>query len=581
MLEKLINFAVDTIQQIQFDDYDEKEFAIAKVGFLSTRPNSHGLEISEKVLRECASTVLGKWMVAKMNWLGTDATTHVPSEHIMGSLPKDQDIEFIEDDDGYLRAYATAIISKRYAKDYCKMFDDDNERAVSVEMSVITENGEDTNDKVLSFNIVGVTTLGKNVAPSCPESDVTMIRFSQEDADAYFNRMNEHNLTPLKKFAKERIESMAKTYKIDKSKEAMSDKAWGEVDKTTMRDKIMEADNKTTLVKAVYMLVENGWEEAPSEHLKYPVMELKGDTFVYNRDGLASALGYAKKENETTVVNKIEKIYKKLDLDDNEGGKEEKMAEIEFSAVNIGDLWGRVYAAIREHDAWDYCIQGIYEEDNQKFAILIDRDQKLYRLDFSLTEEGMTASDELAEVKQEFTETDNIKKFAEPENVEQYTKFADSKDEDDESDDKDDEDEDDPKEEPTKMSEDEMMTKIAELEKSVEERDHIIMDKDTELEELRAYKATVVAKEMACRVDSVMEEVRTYINDEQFAEFKAEGLSCGENDIDAWSNKVKATCFSEVKKNIKKDDKGVFSFAMPKVIKHSDPNSIWEKLENK
>lgn len=581
MLEKLINFAVDTIQQIQFDDYDEKEFAIAKVGFLSTRPNSHGLEISEKVLRECASTVLGKWMVAKMNWLGTDATTHVPSEHIMGSFPKDQDVEFVEDDDGYLRAYATAIISKRYAKDYCKMFDDDNERAVSVEMSVITENGEDINDKVLSFNIVGVTTLGKNVAPSCPESDVTMIRFSQEDADAYFNKMNEHNLTPLKKFAKERIESMAKTYKIDKSKEAMSDKAWGEVDKTAMRDKIMEASNKATLVKAVYMLVEDGWEEAPSEHLKYPVMELKGDTFVYNWDGLASALGYAKKENETTVVNKIEKIYKKLDLDDNEGGKEEKMAEIEFSAVNIGDLWGHVYTAIREHDAWDYCIQGIYEEDNQKFAILIDRDQKLYRLNFSLTEEGFGYDEELVEVKQEFTDTDNIKKFAEPENVEQYTKFADPKGEDDEPDDKDDEDEDEPEEEPTKMSEDEMMAKIAELEKSVEERDHIIMDKDTELEELRAYKAAVVAKEMACRVDSVMEEVRTYINDEQFAEFKAEGLSCGENDIDAWSNKVKATCFSEVKKNIKKDDKGVFSFAMPKVIKHSDPNSIWEKLENK
>lgn len=578
MLEKLINFAVDTIQQIQFDDYDEKEFAIAKVGFLSTRPNSHGLEISEEVLRECASTVLGKWMVAKMNWLGTDATTHVPSEHIMGSFPKDQDIEFVEDDDGYLRAYATAIISKRYAKDYCKMFDDDNERAVSVEMSVITENGEDINDKVLSFNIVGVTTLGKNVAPSCPESDVTMIRFSQEDADAYFNKMNEHNLTPLKKFAKERIESMAKTYKIDKSKEAMSDKAWGEVDKAAMRDKIMEADNKATLVKAVYMLVENGWEEAPSEHLKYPVMELKGDTFVYNRDGLASALGYAKKENETTVVNKIEKIYKKLDLDDNEGGKEEKMAEIEFSAVNIGDLWGHVYTAIREHDAWDYYIQGIYEEDNQKFAILVDRDQKLYRLNFSLTEEGFGYDEELVEVKQEFTDTDNIKKFAEPENVEQYTKFADPKDDKGEGE----KGEEKPDEgEPTKMSEDEMMAKIAELEKSVEERDHIIMDKDTELEELRAYKAAVVAKEMACRVDSVMEEVRTYINDEQFAEFKAEGLSCGENDIDAWSNKVKATCFSEVKKNIKKDDKGVFSFAMPKVIKHSDPNSIWEKLENK
>lgn len=578
MLEKLINFAVDTIQQIQFDDYDEKEFAIAKVGFLSTRPNSHGLEISEDVLRECASSVLGKWMVAKMNWLGTDATTHEPDEQIMGIFPKEQEIEFVEDDDGYLRAYATAVISKMYAKKYCDMFVDDNERAVSVEMRVETENGDDLNDKVLSFSITAVTTLGKTVAPSCPESDVTFIRFSQEEADAYFNKMNEHNLTPLKKFAKERIESMAKTYKIDKSKEAMSDKAWGEVDKAAMRDKIIEADNKATLVKAVYMLVENGWEEAPSEHLKYPVMELKGDTFVYNRDGLASALGYAKKENETTVVNKIEKIYKKLDLDDNEGGKEEKMAEIEFSAVNIGDLWGHVYSAIHEHDAWDYCIQGIYEEDNQKFAVLIDRDQKLYRLNFSLTEEGFGYDEELVEVKQEFTDTDNIKKFAEPENVEQYTKFADPKKDEgegEEGEEKSDEGE------PTKMSEDEMMAKIAELEKSVEERDHIIMDKDTELEELRAYKAAVVAKEMACRVDSVMEEVRTYINDEQFAEFKAEGLTCDESNIDAWSNKVKATCFSEVKKTIKKDDKGVFSFAMPKVIKHSDPNSIWEKLENK
>lgn len=572
MLKKLINFAVDTIQQIQFDDYDEKEFAIAKVGFLSTRPNSHGLEISEEVLRECAGTVLGKWMVAKMNWLGTDATTHEPDEQIMGIFPKEQEIEFVEDDDGYLRAYATAVISKMYAKKYYDMFVDDNERAVSVEMGVETENGDDMNDKVLSLNIVGVTTLGKTVKPSCPESDVTMIRFSQEDADAYFNKMNEHNLTPLKKFAKERIKSMAKTYKIDKSKEAMSDKAWGEVDKTAMRDKIMEASNKATLVKAVYMLVEDGWEEAPSEHLKYPVMELKDDTFVYNRDGLASALGYAKKENETSVVNKIEKIYKKLDLVDNESGKEEKMAEIEFSAVDIGDMWGRLWHEIDETRHWEYGIVGVFEEDNKKFAVLRDGSGKLYRLDFSLTEEGMTVADEVVEVEQEFIETDNIKKFAEPENVEQYTKFADHKD---------DKDEGDPEEEPTKMSEDEMMVKIAELEKSVEERDHIIMDKDTELEELRAYKAAVVAKEMACRVDSVMEEVRTYINDEQFAEFKAEGLACGENDIDAWSNKVKATCFSEVKKNIKKDDKGVFSFAMPKVIKHSDPNSIWEKLENK
>lgn len=575
MLEKLINFAVDTIQQIQFDDYDEKEFAIAKVGFLSTRPNAHGLEISEDVLRECASTVLGKWMVAKMNWLGTDTMSHEPDEQIMGMFPKEQEVEFVEDDDGYLRAYATAVISKLYAKKYCDIFEKDNNRSVSVEMRVLTEHEEDMNDTVLSFSITGVATLGKNVAPSCPESDVTFVRFSQEDADAYFSKMNEHNLTPLKKFAKEQIENMAKTYKIDKSKEAMSNKAWGDVDKADLRNKIMEADNKTTLVKAVYMLVEDGWEDAPSEHLKYPVMNFEGDTLVYNREGLSSALGYAKKENETSVVNKIEKIYKKLDLD--ESGKEEKMAEIEFSAVNIGDLWGRLWTEIDETRRWEYCIQGIYEEDNQKFAILTDRAQTLYRLDFSLTEDGLTVADEVVEVKQEFTETDNIKKFAEPENVERYQKFAEPE----QKPEKDPEEEPKPEDEPTKMSEDEMMAKIAQLGKDVEDRDHIIMDKDTELEELRAFKAGIVAKELASRVEGIMCEVNAFMSEEQAKSFREEGMACTEDTIDAWSNKVKAVCFSEVKKNIKKDDKGVFTFAMPTPTRKTNSNSIWDRLENK
>ena len=569
-MEKNINFQMEEIVPDWLNDYPEDKFTVFKACFLSTQKNSHNLDISAEVLKRDAQTILGNFLVAKLQY--GDASTHLPSEIIYGYFPKEQEIEFEEVEDGIVKAWAYCVISKQYGQEFNEIFDLQNLRNTSVEMKVKVVDDADEGE-VESFDIYGLTCLGLSVKGSCPDAMMTMIRFSQEDADAYFNKMNEHNLTPLKKFAKERIKSMAETYKIDKSKEAMSDKAWGEVDKTAIRDKIMEASNKATLVKAVYMLVEDGWEEAPSEHLKYPVMELKGGTFVYNRDGLASALGYAKKENETTVVNKIKKIYKKLDLDDNEGGKEEKMAEIEFSAVNIGDLWGRVYAVIREHDAWDYCIQGIYEEDNQKFAILIDRDQKLYRLNFSLTEEGMTASDELVEVEQEFTETDNIKKFAEPENVEQYTKFAGPK--------KDEGEEKPDKAEPAKMSEDEMMTKIAELEKSVEERDHIIMDKDTELEELRAYKAAVVARENMAKVDSIMEEVKPYVSEEKFAEFKTEGLSCDAETIDAWSNKVKAACFSEVKKNIKKDDKGVFAFAMPCPAPKSKSNSIWDRLENK
>ena len=560
-MEKLVNFEAEDIQQIQYDDYDEKEFAIARVGYLSTRPNAHHLEISEDVLRDCADTVLGKWMVAKMNYLGTDSTTHEPTGQIMGIFPKDQEIEFVEDDDGYLRAYATAVISKMYAKKYCKMFEVENNRPVSVEMSIITENGKDMGDKVLSFNIIGVTTLGLSVKPSCPESDVTFVRFSQEDADAYFNELNEHNLTPLKKFAKERSVSMAKTYKIDKSKEAMSNSDWSEVDKAAMRDKIMDAENRDTLVKAVYMLIEDGWRNAPSEHLKYPVMELKGDTFIYNRNALSAALGYAKKENETSVVNKVEKIYKKLELDDEGKEDKSKMAEVKFSAVDIGDMWGRLWHEIDETRHWEYNIVGVFEEDNKKFAVLRDRDGKLYRLDFSLTEDGMTVADDVVEVKQEFTETDNIKRFAEPENVEQYRKFAEPDD--------------------VEMSADEMKAKIAELQAEIENRDNIIMEKDeaiktkdVELADLRAFKQTCMEAERGSKVDAVMSEVAKFMDKTQVEEYRKEGLTCEFAEVDAWANKVKASVFD---KATKQPDNGEFTrMSAPLEIKKT--GSVWERL---
>lgn len=571
-MEKLVNFEAEDIQQIQYDDYDEKEFAIARVGYLSTRPNAHHLEISEDVLRDCAGTVLGKWMVAKMNYLGTDSTTHEPTEQIMGIFPKDQEIEFVEDDDGYLRAYATAVISKMYAKKYCKMFEVENNRPVSVEMSIITENGKDMGDKVLSFNIIGVTTLGLSVKPSCPESDVTFVRFSQEDADAYFNELNEHNLTPLKKFAKERSVSMAKTYKIDKSKEAMSNSDWSEVDKAAMRDKIMDAENRDTLVKAVYMLIEDGWRNAPSGHLKYPVMELKGDTFIYNKNALSSALGYAKKENETSVVNKVEKIYKKLELD--EEGKEDKskMAEVKFSAVDIGDMWGDVWEAIRsKYPSGEYgsvySIDSIWEEDNKKFALIRKRDESdLYRLDFSLTEDKLELADEIVKVEIDIVETDKVRKFAEPANVEQYRKFA-------EPENKPDED--------VEMSADEMKAKIAELQAEIENRDNIIMEKDeaiktkdVELADLRAFKQTCMEAERGSKVDAVMSEVAKFMDKAQVEEYRKEGLTCEFAEVDAWANKAKASVFD---KATKQPDNGEFTrMSAPLEIKKT--GSVWERL---
>lgn len=571
-MEKLVNFEVDKLEKIDFDNYSNEEFAIARMGFLSTKPNSHELKISEEVLRNCAKTVLDKWVVADMQF--GEPTTHTKNEHIVGKIPKEQSIEFVYDENNYLRAYVDTVISKIYAKDFCEAFAVDTSRAVSVEMKV--EVSETDKDEVVSFNIVGVTVLGKTIFPSCPDSDINMIRFSQEDADAYFSKIHEHNLTPLKKFAKERKDNMAenKSYKVDKSKESMSEKAWGEVDKTDLRDKIMEASNRDALVKSVYMLVEEGWQNAPSEHLKYPVMCFDGDKLVYNRYGLASALAYAKQENETAVIKKIERIYKKLDIDNSdrkEDGVEKMSKEIEFAAVAIGDMWDNLWKILCEkHPGPDgygsiYHIENIYEDNGQKFAIIVD-DCCKYRLDFYLTEDGLTTSDEIVKVETEIVETDEVKRFAEPDDVEKYRNGDKHEDEDDDDDDEEKDDD-----------EEDVEEKMARLEKEIAEKDHIIMEKDGELEELRKFKQSVMESERAKTVESVMEEVKEYIDTESYNNLRNEGLMCEFSEIDAWTNKAKAMCFGAVKKSRQsaKENSNIWSFSAPTEIQHKK-NSIWD-----
>lgn len=570
MVEKLYSFAVSQIEQLNLDAYPDDEFAVVKLGFLSNEPNSHGLDINEEVLRSDAESALGKFIVARV--LLNDTMAHETDQDIFGYVPKEQEIEFTQEGD-YTRASCMAVISKVYAEDFCAIIQRDGVKSVSVEMKTTTT--EEDPNTVLSFRIFGITVLGERYNSSCPNSTIELVRFSKEKANDFYSKI--HTTSQLHQFAQSRKEQFMaetkKTYKTDKSKEAMSTKAWGEVDKTELRDKIMDASNKKSLVKDVYMLVEDGWEEAPSEHLKYPVMCFNGDTLVYNRDGLASALGYAKKEEETTVVTKVEKIYKKLGLDYE--GKEEdaKMnKEVGFAAVDIGDLWSRLFDALHSKypdGDWGsvYRIDGVYEEDNKKFAIIRHKDEDTkYCLDFSLTEDGLTLADEIVKVEVEFIETDEIRKFAEPENAEKYKAFEEVK-----SDDDDDEE--------VKMSVEEMTAKISEMQADIESRDNIIMEKDAELEELRKFKSDIEDKEKALFVEGVMSDVKECLEEVKFTELRDEGMACTLETVDAWSNKVKAVAFSAVKKPNKQKSSGIFEFSAPINTQKPKSNSVWDRLK--
>ena len=562
-LEKDFKFAVEDIQRLNVEEYDENEYCVARMKFLSTRPNSHGLKFSEEVLRRDAKTVLGTWIVAEM--LAGDFLTHTPAESIIGIVPKDQDVEFVEADDGYLDAYVDVVLSKRYAKDAYDVFVKDNNRSVSIEFNY--SHPEDDEYEVESYVIRGTTILGKTVHPSVPKANITVTRFSEEEADKFFAKVHNNSLTVLKKFVEERKESMAegKTYKIDKSKDSMSDTPWQDIDKTELRNKIMEAKNKATLVKSVYLLVEDGWEDAPSEKLKYPVMEIKGDKIVYNRNALASALGYAKKENEESVVSKVEAIYKKLGL-----GKEDdaKMAEnVTNFEIEGRKAWAKVIKKVQDHEG-----DGAYVDSIEDNHIIYTKGEVRYRVEADVKVDKDDKSVD-ADIK-----WDTVKKDADQKMAEDEARCED-KEEKKMSDDCDckDSDHDD---------EEDFAKKCAEMEKKIEERDNIIMenekkmkDMETELSDLREFKKTCMEKDKACAVESVMNEVKDFMNDEQFKALRDEGMACEFAQIDAWSNKVKAISFEMVKgaKKNKADSIMKFSAAIDTTTK---PNSVWERLKN-
>lgn len=556
-MEKDFKFAVEDIQRLNVEEYDENEYCVARMKFLSTRPNSHGLKFSEEVLKRDAKTVLGTWIVAEM--LAGDFLSHTPAESIIGIVPKNQDVEFVEADDGYLDAYVDVVLSKRYAKDAYDVFVKDNNRSVSIEFNY--SHPEDDEYKVESYVIRGTTILGKTVNPSVPKANITVTRFSEEEADKFFAKVHNNSLTVLKKFVEERKESMAegKTYKIDKSKDAMSETPWQDIDKTELRNKIMEAKNKATLVKSVYLLVEDGWEDAPSEKLKYPVMEIKGDKIVYNRNALASALGYAKKENEESVVSKVEAIYKKLGL-----GKEDdaKMAETTQNFEIEGrKAWAKVIKKVQDHEG-----DGAYVDSIEDNHIIYTKGDVRYRVEADVK---VDKDDKSVDVDIKW---DTVKKDADQKMAEDEAKCEDKEEKkmSDDCDCKDDDDEED------------FAKKCAEMEKKIEERDNIIMENEKkmkemeeELSDLREYKNACMEKDKACAVESVMNEVKDFMNDEQFKALRDEGMACEFAQIDAWTNKVKAISFESVKGN-KKTTKtsSVMWFSAP-VQTEKNKNSLW------
>jgi hypothetical protein len=110
----------------------------------------------------------------------------------------------------------------------------------------------------------------------------------------------------------------AKKIQIDNSIDSASlTKSWGDVDKTKLRNDIMEATNSGELVREAYLIVEDNWEDAPSEALKYPHHEIRDGKLVVSKDGVQTALSFLMRTDpeNTEAKDHLKRHYRELELD--------------------------------------------------------------------------------------------------------------------------------------------------------------------------------------------------------------------------------------------------------------------------
>ena len=184
MDEQIVKMSLEDLPKFVNDD--NPELAIARLMFLSTRPNSHGFTITEDVLMKYAPTVLGKFLIGNLNIWESDVTTHLQDPDIFGYMPVEQTIEFVRAQDGYLDAYVNAVVSKVYATKVYNLFTKDNFRNVSVEMTL--RYSDEESKIVEKFNICGVTILGQDVNPSVPKAHMEIVKFSADKAEKFYKQ---------------------------------------------------------------------------------------------------------------------------------------------------------------------------------------------------------------------------------------------------------------------------------------------------------------------------------------------------------------------------------------------------------
>lgn len=595
MQEYIKKFSIDDVQMYR-EQNEDPDFATVEIYALAEGNNSHRNPFSREILERDADTFKGKFIIGKYDKFTKDTEAHEIEQSVLGYVPPNEEVEFrMKEVDGVEKEFVVVkgLLSKIYAKDVVDMFRDKNERTVSCEFSCATEYDEneygkavdefgvelDTDNPILSYHIHGITVLGLRYNPSVAGTEIK-----------------------VKQFAEESLQS----HPVDKSKESVD---MGDWNGNKAKDDLLKEKNFKTVAKSVCLLLEDGWEEKRKGSLKYPVMNLKGGKWVYNAEGLSSARAYGEQHNKD-VADKAISIQKRLGL--YKDNKEDNMSSEKKFAIDIGNLWCTIYDILEtkypDNDYGSiYRIEGIYEEDNQKFAIIYKKDETtMYKLDIITENDNIVLGENIVEVEKTYIEQGNIKKFSDENIDSKYKLFNDAekdvimeeKEQDKEmaQDDKEEisekekemadekskeeDKEEKSQEEEKKFSLDayvDQVAMLAMLENETEQNRELaekvmkqmsaneIVEKFVQMSkenaELKAEKEANDNEKRDKKFSVIMASVKEDLDEKKFSELSEEGKNLSLGELGAFENKVKAFAYEATKNKPKQDDDGIMRFA--------------------
>lgn len=577
MQSKRCSFSVDNVNIVE--ENSNSQFATLEVDVCRSGENSHNMPIPRSAIEKAASSVKGKPILAAFQFADTDFAGHEIDEQPVGFFVEEEP-ELVEKDyhgnpELYIRAKGK--VWKRYFENAMEIFKRKSGKTdVSMEIDMLDfEEPDQGRDGVINlFSILGCTLLG--VRPAIDGSEARVMTFS-EIKDKYDEESQSGS--DIERFANERKSKMAEvSYKINKTE--LKETPWGDVDKTAMRNKIMKAINKATLVKSVYALVEDGWQDAPSQHLKYPIMQLVGDTFYYNRYALSSALAYAKQENEQSVISKIEKLYRKFNLED-EGGDDKDMSK-EKKNMEATEVLEESKCAEEEEVMQDEQVmqdeeQMADEEAMQDEEQMADSEETFESGD----EEEVDKADENDEPNDEDAEgsDDRAEEFGEDEQMQDEEEMCNGKmsldvnayagaml-------------------EMLKAETDEQRDEAHKLGLSEDEKLNIVMNEcysiACELAELRKFKMDKLQADTEFAISQILAEVRQDLSQDKFDELEAQAKECSFDDVEMFRLKAQAFAYQNgIKKTNKRQDTHI-RMGFDQDVEKKEKRNVFAEILNK